>query len=138
MSDFFHLTHAAATWFMVGLIWVIQTVHYPLWVHVNNPEDSILFHSRHSRSIATLVAIVGGMEFATAAWLAFVEPHWLTVSGVAALTAVWGVTGLVQIPLHRRLSLNWDAATIRRLVASNWIRTALWTIRGAIATAILI
>ena len=26
--------HAAATWFMVGLVWVIQTVHYPLFAFV--------------------------------------------------------------------------------------------------------
>jgi hypothetical protein len=36
--------HLAATWFMVGLIWVIQIVHYPLFTSVGS--DSFAEYER--------------------------------------------------------------------------------------------
>jgi hypothetical protein len=45
------------------------------------------------------------------------------------LLAVWGSTFLLQVPCHERLSAGWDEAVHARLVATNWIRTAGWTLR---------
>ena len=30
------IVHAVSTWFMVGLIWMIQTVHYPLFARLGD------------------------------------------------------------------------------------------------------
>jgi hypothetical protein len=43
----------------------------------------------------------------------------------------------VQVPLHERLSAGWDAAAHQRLVASNWVRTVLWTVRAVLVAAML-
>jgi hypothetical protein len=53
------------------------------------------------------------------------------------LAAVWITTALVQVPLHRRLSAGYDEPTGRRLVRTNWVRTALWSLRGLVVALML-
>ena len=36
----------ASTWFMIGLIWFVQIVHYPLFVYVGSKEFRT-FHENH-------------------------------------------------------------------------------------------
>ena len=40
------------------------------------------------------------------------------------------------MPCHARLSLGWDEQVHARLVATNWIRTALWTARLGTVVAV--
>lgn len=42
------LAHVAATLFMVGVIWFVQVVHYPLFPRVG-PEKFSLYLEAHSR-----------------------------------------------------------------------------------------
>ena len=37
------------------------------------------------------------------------------------------------VATRRRIASAWDAEAIRRLVATNWIRTAAWTARGVLS-----
>jgi hypothetical protein len=53
------------------------------------------------------------------------------------LLGIHASTFLVQVPLHERLSAGWDAAAHQRLVASNWVRTVLWTVRAVLVAAML-
>lgn len=58
---------------------------------------------------------------------------WLTPSNAIWITAalvclMWGLTGLVSVPLHNRLHLNgYDSQTIDNLIFTNWFRTIGWT-----------
>ncbi len=123
--------HAAVTWALVGLIWTVQLVHYPLFAQVG--ADSFRsYHARHTRQITWIVAPLTAVEVLTAASL-FVRgarEAWLLAS-FAPLAFNWLVTWRVQIPLHNRLAAGFDAEVHRRLVAGNWWRTAAWSIRGA-------
>ena len=124
------LAHAAATWFMVGLIWFIQVVHYPLFAAVG--EDRFEeYHRQHSRRISMLLAVVAVAEVITAAGLLWVLPDSrpLVLAAGALLAVIWIVTAAVQVPQHARLQPG-DHAGVARLVAGNWIRTTLWTVRG--------
>lgn len=123
--------HAAATWALVGLIWTVQLVHYPLFAEVG-PEHFGGYHARHTRQITWVVAPLMGVELVSAVLL-FAEGHrefWFLASGVA-LALNWLSTWLVQIPLHNRLATGFDSEAHRRLVKTNWLRTAAWTLRGA-------
>lgn len=136
MTEHVALGHAAATWFMVGLIWFVQVVHYPLFVGVG--ERGWARYSRRHQSLTTLV--VGPMmlvELAAAGWLLVLDPGAMTISGAVLLAIVWLSTFFVQVPLHGQLGKGHDAAIIRKLVATNWLRTALWTARGVIALAMV-
>jgi hypothetical protein len=123
--------HAAATWALVGLIWTVQLVHYPLFAEVG-AEHFSAYHARHTRQITWVVAPLMGAELVSAALL-FAEGHrepWFLAAGVA-LALNWLSTWLVQIPLHNRLAAGFDSEAHRRLVKTNWLRTAAWTMRGA-------
>jgi hypothetical protein len=133
--------HAAATWFMVGLIWTIQVVHYPLLLAV--PASGFTDYERsHTRRMGALLALPAGVEIVTAATLVWVRPDRVGLAPVliagALLAMIWIMTATVQAPIHGRLSEGHDSGLIVRLVASNWWRTAAWTLRGVIVTSMLI
>jgi hypothetical protein len=122
--------HAAATWALVGLIWTVQVVHYPLFASVGG-EEFRRYHARHTRQITWVVAPLMAVELVTALLLLARgerEP-WL-VASVAPLAFNWLATWRVQIPLHNQLAAGFDADAHRRLVTSNWGRTAAWSLRG--------
>jgi hypothetical protein len=53
-------------------------------------------------------------------------------AGLALLGVVWASTGLLQVPRHGELARGWNPRAHRRLVTSNWLRTAAWTARAAL------
>ena len=122
--------HAAATWALVGLIWTVQLVHYPLFAQVGG-EAFRSYHARHTRQITWIVAPLMAVELLTAILLVTrgAREPWLLAS-LAPLAFNWVSTWRVQIPLHDRLANGFDADVHRRLVATNWWRTAAWSIRG--------
>ena len=62
--------------------------------------------------------------------------HLLTA--LVLLLVVWGSTTFVQVPLHGRLARGLDATALRRLVLTNWIRTAAWTLRAGLLVLLAI
>jgi hypothetical protein len=81
------LLNLASTGMMIGVIWFVQVVHYPLFGRVGRD---------------------GWTDYA-AAW-----------AGLGLIAVAWASTGLLQVPRHRVLG------------AGNWLRTAAWTLRGAL------
>jgi hypothetical protein len=134
------IAHAATTLAMVGLIWFVQVVHYPLLAEVG-PDRFVKYERRHVERTTLIVAPLMVVELTTAVWLALSPPDgvalWIPAVGLALLALVWGATALVQVRCHRRLGHGYDLAQIRQLASSNWIRTAAWTARGAIAFTLL-
>lgn len=136
MIDLALPVHAAATWFMVGLIWFVQVVHYPLFAGVGAQGWSE-YSLRHQKRTTLVVAPAMLAELAATAWLLALLPGPLTIAGAVLLALAWASTFFVQVPLHARLGKGHDAAIMRKLVATNWARTALWTARGAIALVLV-
>ncbi len=129
------LTHAAATWALVGLIWFVQLVHYPLLSEIPS-ADVPRYEQRHRERIFGLVATLMAVEAATAGLLVARttgRARRLCVAGLALLGVIWFSTWAWQLPLHARLSHVGDRAVIAELVASNWLRTIAWTLRGGLA-----
>lgn len=134
------IVHAFVTLALVGLIWTIQIVHYPLFARVGRAEF-IVYEAEHARRMMMLVGPLMVVEAALAMAL-FVWPTpgrsaSLTWIGLALVVVLWTFTFLVSVPCHNRLARGFDAPTHRRLVRTNWIRTAAWTVRGVIAFAML-
>jgi hypothetical protein len=124
-----------ATWFMVGLIWTIQIVHYPLFPFVGEASFP-RYEEEHTRRMGWLLAIPAPVEVATAAALVFVRPSdvslVLVLAAGAVLAVLWVTTALVHVPLHRELADDPSTRAMRRLVATNWVRTIGWTGRGGL------
>jgi hypothetical protein len=124
---------------MVGVIWTIQLVHYPLMAMADRHRYRD-FQAAHERRISVIVVPVMLTEAATATILTFspgspVAPS-MAWTGVGLLGLIWASTFLIQVPLHRTLGRGFDAVAHRRLVRSNWLRTAAWTFRGLLMVAI--
>ena len=129
------LANLAATLFMVGVIWFVQIVHYPLFTRVG--EDGFAAYSgAHSRLTGLVVGPPMLAEAATSIALVVGPPPgvaaWLPAFGLALLAAIWLSTALLQSPRHGELGGGFDASAYRSLVASNWLRTGLWSARGLV------
>jgi hypothetical protein len=127
------ILHAASSWMMVGVIWFVQVVHYPLMSRADRvrfPE----FAAAHSRRTTWIVAPPMLIEAATAAILAFRPPPGVPAFsawfGLGLVGIIWVSTAALQVPRHRDLADGFDPRAHRRLVATNWIRTLAWTGRG--------
>jgi hypothetical protein len=129
-----------ATLGMTGLIWFVQLVHYPLMQRVD-PDAFVAYETAHQRRTTWIVAPLMLAEgIAAIGLLIAAAPHVsiaLLVVNLGTVLLLWASTALVQMPLHARLARGYDAAIIRRLVATNWLRTTLWTLRTALVLALL-
>jgi len=129
------LIHAAVTLALVGLIWTIQWIHYPLFIWTDQREFQ-RFAAAHARRTGHLVLPLMLVELITGVWLAWRAPEPVGAmpfyAGLALLALIWLSTFLWQMPQHRTLSRDWDDRAHRRLVRSNWVRTLAWTARGAL------
>lgn len=128
--------HAFATLFMTGLIWFVQVVHYPLFDRVGKAE----FAGYERQNTRRTGWVVGGpmlVELALAVLLVWSPGGLMAWCGLGLLGIVWLCTAVVQMPAHFRLEQGFDAQAHRRLVRGNWIRTIGWSLRGALAIAML-
>ena len=127
--------HVAATWFMVGLIWLVQVVHYPLFNRIGR-EQFRAYEEAHTKAISLVVVPAMFLELGTAIWLC-VSPVEI-MSGALAwvnlglLLPVWLSTFLIQVPQHQKLIEGFDEKAYRGLVGWNWLRTVLWSVRGVL------
>lgn len=130
--------HAALTWALVGLIWVIQLVHYPLFAGVGRSEFRA-YHAAHTRRITWIAGPLMLAEVGSAALLLAtgLTHFWFLVS-LVALAIVWASTWLQQIPQHRRLARGFDGEAHRRLVRTNAVRATAWTVRGLCLVPLLV
>jgi hypothetical protein len=104
------LLQAFATFAMTGLIWFVQVVHYPLFRAVGAPGYAE-YQDQHMRLTTLVVGPLMLVEVAAALWLS---------------------TALLSVPRHEALRHGFDASAHGALVATNWIRTAAWTLRSAL------
>ena len=129
------LAHLGSTMFMMGLIWFVQVVHYPLFSSVGL-RDFPSYEQRHTRLTTWVVAPPMLIEGATAVLLMWLRPQddstWLLISGIVLLGVAWLSTACIQVPCHNRLSQGFDPVVHQRLVATNWLRTVAWSLRGAL------
>lgn len=140
MSLVLLLLHAAATLYMVGLIWFVQLVHYPLAAQVG--DDAFATYQQAHMSRTSLAVGPPMLVEATTTGLLLVTrppgvPAWALWTGAMLLVGIWASTALLQVPLHQGLLQGHDPARLRQLVHSNWLRTVTWTARGGLATALI-
>lgn len=133
-----HGAHLLATTAMAGLIWFVQVVHYPLFRAVG-AEHFVAYEQDHTRRTSWVVGPFMAVEGVTALLLVVTPGAGLgragPLLGLVLLAIVHASTVTLQVPAHRRLSVEADLAVMDRLVATNWIRTAGWSGRAVLAFA---
>ena len=132
------LVHLTATAVLTGLVWVVQLVVYPSFRLVGGGPSWPAFHAAHSRAVVVAVGPPWAVQGVTVAALLVRDgpgPLLLLTGALALATVV--VTVTVSVPLHTRLGRGYDDALARRLVATNWLRTAAWS-AGTVCAAALV
>ncbi|SKB07161.1 hypothetical protein SAMN02745166_04633 [Prosthecobacter debontii] len=133
------LIHTFITWALVGLIWHVQIVQYPLFLEVGR-EAFERYHVGHCLRISFVVGPLILLESATAAWLLWQgETQPLFLASLGFIVLAWASTFFMQVPVHNRLTLEgWSEPLIRRLIRTNWLRTLAWTARGLMLAWLLL
>ncbi len=107
--------------FLTGVAWTLQVVQLPLFLKAGQP-GYVRQHRRRNTMLMTAPMLV---ELATAVWLWRIGPLLL-------VAAIWVVTLVWYMPAYSVLAKGYNEATIRRLMAWNWVRTLCWTARSII------
>ena len=135
------VAQAGATFYLTGLIWLVQSVHYPLFAFADRAHFGT-FVQAHGRAITPVVGPVMLLELVTAAWWLVERPPsvpWTWAAAGAGLVGViWLSTIGLQVPLHGTLTRGFDADAHASLVATNWLRTLAWTARSAMLALLLL
>ena len=98
-------------------------------------EEFTAYHKWYAIRISAVVLPLMIAEMGLAVWWVLCDNH-STVSVLTFLVVliVWFSTLALQVPIHNRLKNGKDTRLIRRLVATNWIRTAGWSVKaGAVS-----
>ncbi len=134
------LSNLAATLAMVGIIWFVQVVHYPLYTRIN-PDAFPNYEVAHVNLVTLVVGPAMFIEAGTALLLLISPPqnvpYWVLIVGLVLVGVIWAVTVFVNVPQHNILSYNFDANVHRALVMSNWVRTVAWSARGLLMLWVL-
>lgn len=131
--------HLAATLFMVGLIWTIHYVHYPLFANVGE-STYVNFQAAHVERIGRLLFVpwlTEGVTLLGMLTLAFLggNQSWRipTVINGVAMAVVLVISGFWSAPAHGKLADGFDASVHDQLMTANLIRTLAWTVCGICA-----
>jgi hypothetical protein len=127
------LAQTAAAWYGAGFIWTMQVLNYPLLDRVGEQAFRD-YEAAHNARFARVVAPGVAVAAVSALVLLFSRPEKVP-GALAALSAllvlaILAATALWQAPAHARLSGGFDAGVHARLVRTNWVRTAAWTLLG--------
>jgi len=136
--------HVAATLFMVGLIWTIHYVHYPLFAYVGESTYAS-FQAAHVERIGKLLFVpwlTEGITLIGVLALTFLGGHKaLRVPAVingAAMAVVLVISGFWSAPTHAKLADGFDRSLHDQLMTVNLIRTLAWTMCGICAIWIVL
>lgn len=122
--------HFLSTSIMVGVIWVIQLLHYPSF-HFVQKSDYPKFQQFHMSRISLIVIPAMIIEFITGIiMLQFgFSSNFLFISSLVILITIWGITFIFFTKMHQVLISGYNEIIVNRLISINWSRTLLWSLR---------
>jgi hypothetical protein len=128
-----------STFFMVGVIWLVQVVNYPLFRYAR--EEFIRYHGYHVRFITCVVVLPMLVELLSGILMAVYPYPGLPLShiwlGLILIFGIWFVTIAWMAPLHRQLQGGFCAERVERLIQLNWFRVLFWSLRGILVVSFL-
>ena len=128
--------HLLLTFFMTGLCWFVQVVHYPLFLKIRQEDFARYERGNFATGLITIPIMTA--EWITGFWLLWEEPNiWWIINGVLMLVIGFS-TFIFQVPTHIQLSLAPKPEQIHFLIRTNWIRTISWTLRSILLVTLLI
>jgi hypothetical protein len=134
------LLHVLLVFVMGGVMWFVQLAYYPNLAVVGR-EAFVSYQREHIRRITRVAWTLLTLELTSGIALVLADQSTpsrvLLGVNLALILITWWSTWCVQVPLHKTLEQGWDEAAHARLVGTNWLRTVLYTIRGALILYLL-
>ena len=128
------LIQLVTTLVLVGVIWFVQVIHYPLYRKIK--EGFVQYERSHLRRMACFAGPLMFIEAGTAIMLIpMVSAGMLTslaIVNLVLLVLIWLSTILFSIGQHQQLSVHFSSKTLRALIGCNSIRLVLWTVKGGV------
>ncbi len=130
------IIHIFTTFFMTGLCWFVQIVHYPLFRMIN-PKDFPAYEKKNLNTgfIAVPMMII---ELATGLWILYDNQSLIPFLNVVLLGIIGLSTVIFQAPVHFLLKNKMSLPLINQLIKTNWIRTISWTIRSLLLISLMV
>ena len=119
--------HILSTAIMVGIIWVIQIVHYPSF-HYIDKSRYVSFQNFHMNKISYIVIPVMSIEAISGIILLYNDQTVLFIISLIILLVIWTLTAFYFTRAHQLLANGYKKDIVRKLVQANWVRTGLWTL----------
>lgn len=141
MAELLILVQLVTTLAMVGVIWFVQVVHYPLFgkVGIGGFREYEQSHQRRTTLVVAPLMVTEAITAVCLLWLRPAEIPLVVAGGGAGLVGLlWASTFFWQVPAHERLAKSFDTDTHRTLVRSNWLRTTGWSARGVLVCWMLV
>ena len=118
--------HFASTAVMVGVIWVIQLLHYPAFHYIEKNNYS-QFQKFHMNRISYIVIPAMVIEMLSGIMLVIINDDFII--SFSLLVCIWIITFVFFTNIHQRLLSKYENTAVEKLVNLNWIRTTFWTVR---------
>jgi hypothetical protein len=122
---------------LLVLIWLVQVIIYPGF-HRIPPDIFIDYHRWYVKRISLIVLPLMISEVGMTIWWLLDAGTPGAVISTVLVVIVWSSTFLLQVPIHNRLTSGKKEMLIRRLVATNWIRTIAWSLKSLVITLAVI
>ena len=129
--------HLISTAIIVGIIWVIQVVHYPSFYFIER-DEYVSFQKFHMDKISYIVVPVMLIESISGFILIYNELNTVLLISMILLFFIWVLTGIFFVPIHQKLTSGYQEELVEKLVKINWFRTIFWTLRLLLVKAYLI
>ncbi len=134
-SDITMQLQTFSCFFMTGVIWIIQLLHYPSFRFVEF-KQFYNFQKFHTQTITYIVGPLMILEIFSGLYLLLINEFsffWLVQ--MILLILIWLCTAFLSVRLHTTLSQPHIGdierlQVINLLVKMNWPRTLLWSLRS--------
>lgn len=131
---------AFATLTMVGVVWMCQVAHYPLFADIGAglPAYQVRNRVRTTYVVGPPMLVEAITALVVLIVLPDGVPMWAAWLGIALVAVCWITTLVRSVPAHERLTTAYDEDALAQLVRTNWIRTVAWTARGVLVLWMLV
>lgn len=135
MFQIFTISNLIVTSIFLGVILIIQLIHYPAFLWVAS-ADFATFHLQHTRVMGYIASPLMILELMLACigLVYFLElSKWNLIINFLLVLFLWSVTFFKSVPIHSVLAVTKDIDLIHQLISSNWLRTIGWVLKFMIA-----
>ena len=113
---------------LVVLIWIIQRIVYPSFLHYST-ENLVIWHKEYTSRFSAIVIPLMIGQLVISIYQAIIVTNLYTVVSLVIVILVWLSTFLQFVPIHANIAKGRvSEKMLNSLVTKNWLRTFLWSL----------